>query len=77
MRQTDRDFVEMVSRDLANFPGDFQNEMSGCKSDYFRLLSAHAVAEIAIENNDAACRIMSQVELLRGGQIDLFEGGYL
>jgi hypothetical protein len=76
MRQADRDFVQVISRELAEFAADFHDKMSGGKADYLRLLSARAIAEVAIENNDAACGIMSQINLLGGCQIDLFERGY-
>ena len=58
-----------------HFPVNLQNETLMSLPEDLRLISARAGAKIAIENNHAARRIMSKIELLCGCEVDLFERG--
>jgi hypothetical protein len=63
----------MICWKLMHFPVNLQNETLMSLPEDLRLVSARAIAKIAIENNHAAGGIMSKIELLCVCQIDLFE----
>jgi hypothetical protein len=54
MRQANRDLSQILSRNLSHSICDLDDEMPCREPDYLAVLPAGAVAEIAIENDDAS-----------------------